>query len=340
MNDRLPTTITKSIVKSATGRSDAISMRPDRLMLVTVLAALGIFPWVADNYTLHLAILSGIAVIAASSLNLILGYAGRLSLGHAAFFGIGAYTSAQFTMALGLPVWIGMLAAGPAAALAALMIGPIVLWLRGAYFIIVTLSFSIVLQLVFTNWIDLTNGPMGILGIPYPSLGQFEFSSKQSYFYLVAVSAIATLWLIKRLVHSRAGRAFEALRENELVAMSVGISKLYYSLIAFTIAAALAGFAGALYAHYVGVITPDLLGFDVMVSMLVMVIVGGKGTLVGPLIGAIIVTFVPEELRLLKEFRLSLFGVALMLSVLLAPNGIASLLPKVTASLLRWRDQR
>lgn len=297
-------------------------------------ALTAIFPFIVDPYTLHLAILSAIWVIAASSLNLITGYVGKLSLGHSAFFGIGAYTSAILSMYAGTPVWIALLASIPAAMLAALLIGPIVLWLRGAYFIIVTLSFSIVIQLVVINWVDLTNGPMGILGLPLPSIGGFEFSSKTSYFYLVAAGAAVTIWSIQRLRDSRTGRAFEALRENENVAASIGISKLHYSLLAFCVGAGFAGFAGALYGHYVSVITPDMFGFDVMVSMLVMVAIGGKGTLTGPLIGAVLVTFVPEQLRLVKEYRLSIFGLILMVSVVLMPDGLVSLRRLIQA---RWR---
>ena len=326
--------VPSELPKAATG---AINPAMKLVLLLIAAAAVAGVPYAVDNYTLHLAILSGIAVIATSSLNLILGYVGKLSLGHAAFYGIGAYTSALLTMSAGVPSWLAILAAGPVAAFAALLVGPIVLWLRGAYFIIVTLSFSIVLQLVIVNWVDFTNGPMGILGIPYPAIGSFEFSSKTSYFYLVVASAVLTIWCIRRLIRSRTGRAFEALRENENVAMSIGVSKLYYSLLAFCIGAGFAGVAGALYAHYVSVITPDMFGFDVMVGMLVMVAVGGKGTLSGPVIGAILVTFVPEQLRLVKEFRLSIFGIVLMLSVVLMPNGLVSLGPTIRGYWERWR---
>jgi len=178
---------------------------------------------------------------------------------------------------------------------------------------------------------------MGILGIPLPAIRSFEFSSKTSYFYLVAASAALTIWCIRRLINSRTGRAFEALRENENVAMSIGVSKLHYSLLAFCIGAGFAGLAGALYAYYVSVITPEMFGFDVMVTMLVMVAVGGKGTLSGPVIGAILVTFVPEQLRMVQDYRLSIFGVALMLSVVLMPNGLVSLGPTLIRHWQRWR---
>ena len=316
---------------------NAISPAVRVALILIAAAAVAGFPYTVDGYTLHLAILSGIAVIAASSLNLVMGYVGKLSLGHAAFYGIGAYTSALLATSLGVPTWLAILAAAPAAAIGALAIGPIVLWLRGAYFIIVTLSFSIVLQLVIVNWVDLTNGPMGILGIPLPAIRSFEFSSKTSYFYLVAASAALTIWCIRRLINSRTGRAFEALRENENVAMSIGVSKLHYSLLAFCIGAGFAGLAGALYAYYVSVITPEMFGFDVMVTMLVMVAVGGKGTLSGPVIGAILVTFVPEQLRMVQDYRLSIFGVALMLSVVLMPDGLVSLGPTLIRHWQRWR---
>ena len=297
--------------------------------ILLIVVAVGLLPWFVDSYTLHLGILAGIAVVLASSLNLITGYTGKLSLGHAAFYGIGAYASTLLNLRLGVPVILAMACAGPCAALTAFVVGPIMLRLRGAHFIIVTLSFAIVLQLVFVNWVWLTNGPTGIFGIDYPKLGAFEFSSKESYFYLVAGFACLTIFAIWRVIHSRTGRAFIALREHEQLAMSIGISSRAYSLWAFTIAGAFAGWAGALYAHYVGVITPDLLGFDVMVATLVMLVIGGKGTLFGPVIGAVIVTYLPEQLRVLSEYRLTIFGIALMACVLLLPNGIISLRERV-----------
>ena len=293
--------------------------------MVLTLGAVCVFPYIVDSYTLHLGILSLIALILASSLNLITGYAGKLSLGHAAFYGIGAYASTLLHQKVGLPVLVSMAVAGPIAASIALCVGPIMLRLRGAHFIIVTLSFAIVTQLVFVNWIELTNGPTGIFGIDYPAIATFEFSDKNSYFFLVAACAGATIWALSRIIDSRFGRALIALREHEELAVSIGVSAKAYLLASLSIAAAFAGWAGALYAHYVGVITPDLLGFDVMVAMLVMVVAGGKGTLWGPAIGAVIVTFLPEQLRTLSDYRLTVFGIMLMACVLLLPNGLASL---------------
>ena len=179
------------------------------LALFICAAVLVGLPYVLDGYSLHLAILAGIAAIAATSLNLIMGYVGKLSLGHAAFYGIGAYTTGLLSMYAGVPTWLSILAAPVAAMIAALLIGPLVLWLRGAYFIIVTLSFSIVIQLVVVNWVDLTNGPMGVIGLPAPAIGSLEFGDKKSYFYLVVASAVLTIWFVHRLINSRTGRAFE-----------------------------------------------------------------------------------------------------------------------------------
>jgi branched-chain amino acid transport system permease protein len=293
------------------------------------LAALAVFliffPLLADDYVLHLAILSGVAVILASSLNLIAGYAGRLSLGHAAFYGIGAYASTLANLKLGLPVLLSMALAGPVTALVAVVVGPVMLRLRGAHFIIVTLSFSVVIQLVVVNWIWLTNGPTGIFGIDYPSIFGYALADKRPYFYLVAACDCLVLLVLWCIVNSRVGRALIALREHEQLATAIGVSPRHYLLLALVLAATLAGWAGALSAHYVGVITPDLLGFDVMVSMLVMVAVGGKGTLIGPVVGALLVTYVPEQLRFLSDYRLTLFGLLLMACVLIFPEGLAYL---------------
>ena len=190
--------------------SSAISVpsraRSAKLVTASVGVALLALPWIVDGYTLHLAILAAIAVILASSLNLITGYVGKLSLGHAAFYGIGAYTSALLSVSLGWPVLIGIAASAVVSALCALLIGPIVLRLRGAHFIIVTLSVSMVIQLILVNWIDLTNGPMGILGIPYPQLGPIDFSRKEVYFYFVAALSSSDR-LVDRPHRSFANRA-------------------------------------------------------------------------------------------------------------------------------------
>lgn len=306
-------------------------------VLALAVVALVAAPWVTDSYLLHLLTLSGIAAILALSLNLMVGYAGQLSLGHTAFYGIGAYTSALLSLRLQAPVGVGLASAMVAAALLGLAIGPIVLRLRGAYFVMATLSFSIVLQLLVTNLESITNGPMGLLGIPAPALGPIEFVPGPSYYYLVLVCAAGTLFMMRRLVHSRPGRAFVALREHESLAMAVGVNPWHYSIAAWVLGGTFAGLAGALYAHYSAVITPDLFGFATMVAMLVMVVLGGMGTLSGPILGALIVTILPEELRLAKELRLSIFGMLLMATVLLAPEGVVGLVDRVRRARSRRR---
>src|SRR5258708_574192 len=316
-------------------RDRTLGMGAKALGLAALVTFLIIFSVLADDYVLHLAILSGVAVILASSLNLLAGYAGRLSLGHAAFYGIGAYASTLVNQKLGLPVLLWMALAGPITALVALIVGPVMLRLRGAHFIIVTLSFSVVIQLVVVNWIWLTNGPTGIFGIDYPTIFGYALADKRPYFYLVAVCDCIVLLGLWFIVNSRVGRALIALREHEQLATSIGVSPRYYFLLTLVLAAGLAGWAGALYAHYVGVITPDLLGFDVMVSILGMVVVGGKGTLIGPVLGALLVTYVPEQLRFLTDYRLTLFGLLLTACVLAFPDGIVSL-----GARLRFRFSR
>ncbi|MBI4242352.1 MAG: branched-chain amino acid ABC transporter permease, partial [Candidatus Rokubacteria bacterium] len=197
-------------------------MKPiGRLALGLLLATAPL--WVWNPYYVHILIMAGIFAILALSLNLLLGYTGQLSLGHAAFFGIGAYTSALLTLRLEWPVWAGFLAAVILAGIAGYGIGKVSLRLRGAYFVLVTISFAGVIYLVSVNWMELTNGPLGLPGVPPAELSIFglldlSFRSKPAYYYLVLVITTVSYFVCHRLVHSRIGRAFIALRENEALA--------------------------------------------------------------------------------------------------------------------------
>ena len=177
--------------------------------------------WVANPYHLHVLIMAGIFTILALSLNLLLGYTGQLSLGHAAFFGIGAYAAALATLKLERSAWEGMALAAVLAGAAGWAIGRLALKLRGAYFVLVTISFAGVISLVSINWMELTNGPLGLPGVPAPELGPWSFRTKQAYYYLVLAAAALSYLVCHRLVDSRVGRAFLALRENEALAESV-----------------------------------------------------------------------------------------------------------------------
>jgi len=300
-----------------------------------VLAALALLTlpfWLTSPYYVHVTIMAGIFTILALSLNLLLGYTGQLSLGHAAFFGIGAYTSALLALKLEWPFWIGLPAAALAAGLAGWAIGRLALKVRGAYFVLVTISFAGVISLVSVNWMELTNGPLGLPGVPAPELAGLSFRTKSAYYYLVLLAAAVAYLVCHRLVHSRLGRAFLALRENEALAESVGVDPVRTLVLAAVVSAAMAGVAGSLYAHYTRFVSPEVFLFSYTVTMVIMVVAGGKGTLLGPVIGALLFTVLPEALReaMAWQWQMLAYGVLLVLLVYFLPRGIV---PAVSA----WR---
>jgi branched-chain amino acid transport system permease protein len=299
---------------------------------LAALALLTLPFWLTSPYYLHVVIMAGIFTILALSLNLLLGYTGQLSLGHAAFFGIGAYTSALLALKLEWPFWIGLPAAALAAGLAGWAIGRLALKVRGAYFVLVTISFAGVISLVSVNWMELTNGPLGLPGVPAPELAGLSFRTKSAYYYLVLLAAAVAYLVCHRLVHSRLGRAFLALRENEALAESVGVDPVRTLVLAAVVSAAMAGVAGSLYAHYTRFVSPEVFLFSYTVTMVIMVVAGGKGTLLGPVIGALLFTVLPEALReaMAWQWQMLAYGVLLVLLVYFLPRGIV---PAVSA----WR---
>ena len=299
--------------------------------------------WVWNPYHLHTLIMAGIFAVLALSLNLLLGYTGQLSLGHAAFFGIGAYASALLSVKLEWSPWLGMLAAVVLPGLAGWGIGRLALKLRGAYFVLLTISFAGVVSLVSVNWMDLTNGPLGIPGVPalavaLPGLPELSFRGKGAFYYLVLAAVIAAYVLCRRLVASRVGRALVALRENEALAESVGIDGTHYLVLAAMISAMMAGAAGGLYAHYTRFVSPEVFLFTYTVTMVIMVVAGGKGTLAGPVLGAVLFTVLPEALRALAswQWQMLLYGVLLIAALFFMPRGIvpalAARFPRASAS--------
>jgi len=294
-----------------------------------------------DQYLLHILIITGIFTIGAMSLNLLLGYTGQLSLGHVAFFGIGAYTSALVSLGFDVtifghtlvheawPVTAGFGLSIVVSGLCGYLIGKLSFRVRGAYFVIVTISFSEVTRLVALNWVDLTQGPLALTNIPpfafdLPYFGEVTLWGKVANYYLVLTVAAASFIIVKRLVGSRIGRAMIALRDNEPLAASVGIDVTRYLVLAAICSAALAGAAGSLYAHYVKIIDPDIFLFIYTVTMVIMVIAGGKGTLAGPVVGGLIFGMLPVVLReyLAPQMQWIIYGAFMILIVFALPQGI------------------
>lgn len=295
-------------------------------MGILFLFALAIPLLTKNEYYLHTLIVGGIYILLVLGLNLILGYTGQLSLGHAAFYGIGAYTSALLVMVLHVPFWIAMPVAGLVAGTAGLLLGFPALRLKGAYLVICTLAFVEIVHQVMMNWESLTRGPMGIPGVPSPagfSLGSLvvDFSQKHTYYYLVLLIVSVVILLNYFLVHSRTGRALIAIREDQIAANMMGINLTFYKLLAFYCACFLAGIAGSLYVHYIGYVSPESFTLGESVNIVVMTVLGGMGTIVGPILGALGLTFLLEFMRDLADYRLVLYGAILMVIIVVFPEG-------------------
>jgi len=279
------------------------------------------------DYYLHIFVMAGIHAMLAISLGLIIGFSGQVSLCHAAFYGIGAYGSALASLTLGLPFWIAMWVGGLFAGVLSYALGRLVLHLKGHFLAITTAFFGVLVTVVLNNWVPVTKGPMGIPGIPRPSLPAFlgpwtAFDSRVAYYYLVVVFVVGVTYLVYRIVSSRLGRALIAIRENEELAQSLGIETMRYKVFAFTLGGGLAGIAGAFYAHYILFISPVTFTIGESINVVVMVIFGGMTTLAGPIIGAIILTVLPELLRMAGALRLVIYGIALMAFIVWMPQGI------------------
>jgi branched-chain amino acid transport system permease protein len=283
---------------------------------------------VTNSYLFHLLIMAVIWSILATSLNLVLGYTGLLSLAHGAFFGLGAYTSALLVTKAGWNFWATIPPAMAVAAIVGAMLGVLTLRLAGHYFAISTLSFGIVVSLILEKWDDLTEGPRGISSIPAPTpinlfgLGELQFESNIAKYYLAVATLGICLAFIWRLVHSPIGRALEAIRQNELLASCLGVDLVFYKLLAFSISAAMAGLAGVLYSVYITYINPADAGLWNGFYAVMYIVIGGMGTFWGPMIGALFLVTLPEFLRMFQDYRLLLLGILLILTITFLPDGI------------------
>ena len=274
-------------------------------------------PWlISTPYWRGILIVCAMNVLLALSLNLVLGYTGQLNLGQSAFFGIGAYVSTILVKTYGWNFWLASLAAVGAAGLLGLALAAFAARLRGHYLAIASLGFAVITYQVLINWEKVTEGVRGIYGI-LPPVG-----STMALFYLVAGIALAVYVLMDNLVRSPVGDTLRSIREDEISAASLGVNGAIWKAFAFGSGAAIAGLAGCFYPGFVGTLVPDAFNIIESFSMMAMVIVGGMGTMIGPVIGAIVLTFLPELLRGFGESRLMIYGLALTLVVLFMPGGI------------------
>lgn len=270
-----------------------------------------------------------INVLLAIGLDFILGYAGQLNLGHSAFYGLGAYVSTLLIVKLGIPFWAAFIAGVAFAGIAGTFLSLFAVRLRGHYLAIASLGFAVIVHQILLNWISLTQGPLGIYAIAPPpaiviaGVVIADFRNLAAFFYLVAGFAFLSYILLSQLVRSPIGETLTAIREDEVSAASLGINGAAWKVFAFGVGSAVAGAAGCFYASFVGTLVPDAFFVSEAFTILAMVIVGGMGTLIGPVFGAILLTVLPEVLRGFGDLRLVVYGAALTFVVLFMPGGLA-----------------
>ena len=319
-------------------------------LLLVLLVILFTGPLYWGNYWLGVANLLGITIIAATGLSILTGYCGQLSIGHAGFIAVGAYTSAVLTNRLELPFLVGLICAGLAAGLVGMLFGIPSLRVKGFYLAISTIAAQFIIIWVINHWTNVTGGFDGI-SVPPASIGGITFISQASQFYLITVITVVVIFLAKNLARTRAGRAFVAIKDNDLAAQVMGINLFRYKLIAFFIGCFLAGIAGSLLAHWIGFMNAE--NFTLMDSILYvgMIIIGGLGTTTGPIFGAIFIRLLQQGITFIAPvledtFALPagfttgigpmVFGLAIILFLVLEPRGLAHRWQLFKASYRLW----
>lgn len=288
--------------------------------LITALALVPLFT--RSNYVLGILISAFAYTVAAMGLNLIYGYVGLLSFAQLAFWGIGGYSTALAVMTFGGTFWDGFLVAALLNAALAVAIGYPTLRLNRHAFVVVSLAFSLLTALIARDWVSLTRGPLGIPALPPVTLFGFAFNTGTRFFYLSLAFATAALGLAYALIHSRIGRAWRAIKQNEPLAQSQGIAPTPLKLLAFAVGAALTGMASGLYVFHLGVVDPTILDFYFLQTFLIMVIIGGGGSFYGVVVAGLVIAAVPEVLRFSNDLRMVIYGVVLVAAVMVAPDGI------------------
>jgi ABC-type branched-subunit amino acid transport system ATPase component/ABC-type branched-subunit amino acid transport system permease subunit len=283
-------------------------------------AAAGLPLCTANTYYLYVASSVGLLTIVTAGLNILVGFTGQMSLGHAGFYAIGAYAAGIASVRLGLSAWLGV----PLAVLVAAAVGAVVaaaaLRVTGPYLAMVTIAFGIIVEGILVEWVAVTGGPGGIFNIPKPPLAE-------GYWIILAVAALS-LTLVANLRRSAWGRAFLAVKGSDVAAESLGLSAYYVRIIAFTVSAGFAGAAGGLFAHLNGYISPDSFGLQTSIVFLLALLFGGEGRVAGPLLGSVVLTLLPEFLTALTDYRLILYGALLMVSIYWLPQGLVGALAR------------
>jgi branched-chain amino acid transport system permease protein len=321
-----------------------------KFWLAVLVISLLLFPFLAGRYLLYTANLCGIAVIGALGLNILSGFTGQISLGHAAFIAIGAYASTLLTLKLGIPFWASLPLGGLVAALSGLVIAIPCLRLRGLYLAIATFAFHFIVEYVIIHWNKLTNGTSG-LTVPSPSVFGLALDSDRKIYFVILFIVIVSLLFAKNLFRTEAGRAFIAIRDNDISAEVIGIDITKYKIRSFMLSSFYAGIAGGLYAITLSFIGPEHFTFLMTIEYLAMVLVGGVGTIAGTVFGSVFMTLLPEGIRMLRDafsqdypvlvnrmadLQASCYGLVIILFLIFEPTGLFGVWIRVRSYWKAW----
>lgn len=305
--------------------------------LAILIICLSIFPlFIQNDYYLSIMIFMGINAITVMGLSLLMGYAGQISMGHAAFLGIGAYCSSALPLKFGFPLFIAFLCGILLSTVMAIAISVPTLKLKGHYLAVATLGFGEIIYIAFNELLEITGGPSGLSGIPSIAFFGYAFTGGIRYYYLVWAIAIFILIFSLNVIYSRIGRALQAVFGSDVAAAAMGVNVSRFKVQVFVLSAIYASIAGSLYAHFVTFISPPSFSVFVSILLLMMVVIGGGRSIWGALLGAGILTFLPEYLRVFKDFDILVYGVILMAVLLFMPEGLL----KGLTILLKWSKKK
>ena len=287
-----------------------------------------VVPLFINDYYRDIMTLTGVYIVLALGLNVVVGQAGLLNLGYVAFYAIGAYTYAILSTSYGVSFWPGMALGALAAAVFASILGAPILKLRGDYFAIVTLGLGEITRIVLNNWDAMTGGPNGIAKIGRPVIAGYTLHTTLDFYYLILIMVIAAIFAMRRLIASRIGRAWIAIREDETAAEAMGINTFRLKLLAFVIGSTCAGAAGVFFAAKMAFVSPESFTFFESVLILCMVVLGGMGSIPGIILGALLLIALPEIFRDFQDYRMLAFGAALVLMMVFRPQGLLGTVAK------------
>lgn len=321
-----------------------------KLSLLVLAVCLLLLPLFFGKYLVFIACVCGVSIISALGLNILTGYTGLMSLGHAAFMGIGAYTAAILSTKAGFPFPIALLAAGCMAAITGFVVGVPTLRLKGLYLVVTTLSFQFITEHVIYHWESMTAGDKGI-NLPAPALFGIDLGTYDSFYYVILALVVATALFTKNISMTRTGRAFIAVRDRDIAAEIIGVPVARYKIIAFVISSFIAGIAGALYAYLLGIISPDHFTFNQSILYVAMIIIGGMGSVMGSILGAVFMVLLPEILNSISGplasaypdiapriggISTAVYGLVIILFILFEPMGLFGIWIRIKRYWTTW----